>query len=116
MGHNALNMIKPNKCWVSSGLYPQVIVVRFEREIHINTITVEASGVLELSLVIDRPGEHHPLIQFKDGVRECKTIELERMELVSREVVLRADSGVDDFLVVYDLNISGAPVNWDEQW
>lgn len=90
--------------------------MRFEREVHLDTITVEASGVLELTLVVDRPGEHQPTIQFRDGSREVRSMELERMQLVCKEVCLKADRGLTDFLVIYSLGITGVPVNWDDQW
>mmetsp|Transcript_30231 Transcript_30231/g.35682 ORF Transcript_30231/g.35682 Transcript_30231/m.35682 type:complete len:285 (-) Transcript_30231:172-1026(-) len=116
MAHHATAHTKTKVPWISSGLFPQVFIVRFDREIRLDTITIEASGVLELVVLINKPGDHQPRLQFRDGSRESRTLELERSEVIGNEVCFRADNGVGHFLVIYDVGVTGQPVDWDSHW
>lgn len=85
----------------------QVFVLGFDREVFVESVSLEATGIHQLTLVLSQFGQADPVVLFEGHGREAKDIDLKARRVSCSKICLRIDKGLQDFAVIHRAKIVG---------
>merc|ERR1712012_1497925 len=105
---NILN--NDDNCWVSSGSFPQSLIISLEHPASIETITLQSYNVRKLSIQYSKeesPKKFQDLIQLElDATEGTKqNVQLFKGTITAKNVKLTVNTAFDLFIAIYHLEI-----------